>query len=57
MLGEMIAVKAQTIVELDEFEPLRVEIGQRQIVTVEMIENAELHGSPSSGPRLDGRKT
>ena len=55
MFGEMIAVKAQTIVDLNEIEALLVEIGEWQIITVEMVKNAELHGSPSGGPeyRLD----
>jgi hypothetical protein len=52
MLGEMVAVEAQPIVIFDEVEALLVKVGQRQIVAVEMIENAELHGSPWGGPTV-----
>ena len=55
VFGQMIAVETQTIVELNEIEALLVEIGEWQIIAVEMIENAELHGSPSGAERLDGR--
>ena len=54
MFGGMIGVKAATIVGLDDFQPLRVEGLQRQIVAIEMVENAEFHSSPRllwPGPR------
>jgi hypothetical protein len=52
MLGEMIALEAGPIVALDELEALLVEICERQLVAVEVIKNAELHGSPS-GPIIE----
>ena len=52
VLREMVTIEAQAIVELDEVKTLRVEIGQWQLVAIEVVKNAELHGSPSGGPTV-----
>ena len=43
VLGGVIRVEAAAIVGLDQLEPLLVEIAQRQVVAIEMVEHAEFH--------------
>jgi len=45
VLGRVIGVEAAAIVGFDDLEPLLVEIVQREIIAVEVIENAEFHSS------------
>src|SRR5215470_18970633 len=46
MLGEMIGVEADGIVELDELEPCFVIVVQRHVIAIEMVENAKFHYPP-----------
>ena len=43
MLGDVIGVEAEPIISLDDLQPRLVVVVQRQIVAVEMIEDAEFH--------------
>ena len=53
MLGDVIGVKAGPVERLDDFQPLLVIVAQRQIIAVEMIENAEFqrHAVPTHAMR------
>jgi hypothetical protein len=42
MFRNVIGVKAETIEEFDDFQSLLVKVVERQIVSVEMIEDAEI---------------
>src|SRR5262249_15020037 len=44
MLGEVIGVKAEPIVKLDQLETVLVKGGEGASVTVEVVEDAEMHG-------------
>jgi hypothetical protein len=43
VLGDMIGVETQAIIGLDDLQPGLIVVAQRQIVAVEMIEDAEFH--------------
>src|SRR5262245_47951848 len=44
VLGAVITVDAGAVVGLDQLQPVLVEIGERQIIPVDVIENSELQG-------------
>jgi len=46
MLGHVVGVKARLIVGLDEFKPRFVIFIKRKIVSVQVVEYAELHILP-----------
>jgi hypothetical protein len=41
MLGDVIAVEAEPVLQLDQIETVRVEIAQRRAGSIEMVEYAE----------------
>ena len=41
MLGDVVTVEAEAIVELDQFEPAGVELTERSGTPVDMIEDAD----------------
>jgi hypothetical protein len=43
MLGEMIGVETGAVVKLDQLQPGLVIIPQRQVITIEVIENSKFH--------------
>ena len=49
MFGDVIGVKAGTVQGLDHLQPLLVILAQRQVVAIEMVENAEfqIHTGPA----------
>ena len=44
MLGAMVTVNAGAVVGFDQFEAIFIEVFQRLIVTIDVIENTELEG-------------
>ncbi len=50
MFRDMIGAKARAIVLFDELEPGLEKIGKRNVVVVEMIENAELQSHSAYSP-------
>ena len=44
----MIGIKAEAVVVLDDLEPGLIIIAERQLVAIEMIEDAEFHAYQSS---------
>jgi hypothetical protein len=49
MLGDVIGIKAEPVIGLDDLQPCGIVIAQRLLVAVEVIENTELHSSCSHG--------
>ena len=43
VLGEMVGVEAGAVIGVDDRQPIGVEIGERAVAAVEIIEDAELH--------------
>ena len=43
MLGQMIAIETERFVQFDEMQALRILLGERHAVRVDMVEDAELH--------------
>ena len=41
MLGDVIAIEAEPVVQLDEFQPVLVEVAQRRAGSIEMVEYAK----------------
>jgi hypothetical protein len=49
MLGEVIAIDSRGIGGFDQLQPLLIELCQRRVAAVEMIEDSDFHG-PSPAP-------
>ena len=50
MLGAVVAVDAGAVVGFDQLEAVLVELLQRQIVAIDVIENPELQGHSLHSP-------
>src|SRR5882672_1750875 len=53
MLGDVIGVEAEPVVGFDDLQPGLVVVTKREIVAVEMIEDAELHSTKPQGTHAD----
>src|SRR6185312_10051669 len=52
MLGEVIAVDAERVRRLDELDALFVELRQRRIAAIKVIENSDFHDCRAFAPCL-----
>jgi hypothetical protein len=56
VLGSVIRIEAAAVIGLHDLQPLLVEFVERQVVAIEVVEDAELHGwlSASSPDPMGG---
>ena len=52
VFGDVIGAKARSVVLLDQLEPGLEQIGERNAVVVEMVENAELQSHGAASPMI-----